>query len=39
MSGRGASKGQRYGTILVDLERYAPIDLLEDASAESFAAW
>ena len=30
-------KGQRYGTILVDLERRAPIDLLEDASAESFA--
>lgn len=32
-------KGQRYGTILVDLERPAPIDLLEDATAESFAAW
>ncbi|MFL5628206.1 MAG: ISL3 family transposase [Ktedonobacteraceae bacterium] len=32
-------KGQRYGTILVDLEKQAPIDLLEDASAESFAAW
>ena len=32
-------KGQRYGTILVDLERHAPIDLLEDATAESFAAW
>jgi transposase len=25
-------KGQRYGTILVDLERQAPIDLLEDAT-------
>lgn len=32
-------KGQRYGTILVDLERQAPTDLLEDATAESFAAW
>lgn len=32
-------KGQRYGTILVDLERRTPIDLLEDATAESFAAW
>ncbi|GHO72384.1 transposase [Ktedonobacter sp. SOSP1-85] len=32
-------KGQRYGTILVDLERQAPIDLLKDATAESFASW
>ena len=32
-------KGQRYGTILVDLEQHIPIDLLEDATAESFAAW
>jgi len=32
-------KGQRYSTILVDLELQAPIDLLEDATAESFAAW
>ncbi len=31
-------KGQSYGTILVDLEQHIPIDLLEDASAESFAA-
>jgi transposase len=32
-------KGQRYGTLLVDLERHMPIDLLADASAESFAQW
>ncbi len=32
-------KGQSDGTILVDLEQQAPIDLLEDATAESFAAW
>jgi len=32
-------KGQSYGTLLVDLERHIPIDLLQDASADSFAAW
>jgi transposase len=32
-------KGQRYGTILVDLERHQPCDLLADRSAESLAAW
>ncbi len=32
-------KGQSYGTMLVDLERHAPIDILKDASADSFAAW
>jgi transposase len=32
-------KGQSYGTILVDLESHAPIDLLPDRSADSLASW
>jgi transposase len=33
------AKGQRYGTILVDLERHQPIDLLPDRSIETVVAW
>ena len=32
-------KGQRYGTILIDLERHVPIDLLPDRSSESLESW
>jgi transposase len=32
-------RGQRYGTILCDLERHCVVDLLPDRSAESWAEW
>jgi transposase len=32
-------KGLTYGTILIDLERHRPVDLLPDRSSASLAAW
>lgn len=32
-------KGQRYGTILIDLERHCPIDLLPDRTSETVTQW
>src|SRR5262245_1520738 len=32
-------KGQRYGTIVVDLERQRPVALLHDREANTFATW
>src|SRR5262249_39057171 len=32
-------RGHTYGTILIDLERRCPIDLLPERSAEAFRSW
>ena len=32
-------KGQRYGTLIVDLERHQPIDVLPDREAQTLATW
>jgi len=32
-------KGRTYGTILVDLERRCPVDLLPDRAAATLTAW
>jgi transposase len=32
-------KGNRYGTIIVDLQQGCPLDLLEDRAAETVATW
>jgi len=32
-------KGHNYGTLLVDVETRRPVDILDERSAESFAAW
>lgn len=36
---RAARNGRTYGTIVVDLERRRPLDLLPDRSSATVAAW
>ena len=32
-------KGHTYGTIIVDLDRHCPVDVLPERTAETVAAW
>jgi transposase len=32
-------KGRSYGTLLVDVETRRPVDILDERSSKSFAAW
>jgi hypothetical protein len=33
------TQGRRYGTLLIDVETRRPVDILDERSADSFAAW